>query len=128
MKSCGILAMKELAWDGDTHIVFAYQVMESQAAKVGGLNAKILEGLCCRVNLLVNELSLNLICRKRRPPQGLVKDFCDRFENSLGNIDMTAVFDDLTVYEFRNFCSRIILGPIEFVSLGGSAVIVTHLL
>lgn len=46
--------------------------MESKVCKLSWLYSKIFEGLCSRINDLVNELALNLVFCDHRPPKRLV--------------------------------------------------------
>lgn len=72
--------------------------MEQQAAEISWLDAKILEGLRRRVNLLVNKFPFDLVGRRDRPPKELVQDAGNRLEDELRDIDVSAMLDDLLVY------------------------------
>ena len=79
-----------------------HQVVVSQARDVSWLHAQIRKCLCCRVNDLVDELPLDFIARRDRPPEKLVENLGSGFQKHLWEVDMTPALDDLFVYQFRD--------------------------
>ena len=103
-----------------------YEVVVDEVADLTRLDAKILECLCCVVDDLVMELSLNLVGRRDGPPQQLVQETSDGLENGLGHIDVSALLVNFPVHKLSNLGRRIILRPIELESLRGGGVVVEH--
>jgi len=102
--------------------------MKRQTAQLRRLNPQILERLRCRINLLVNELPLYLISGQDRPPERLVQKTSNRLQDRLGEIDMSAVLDDFTVYQLGDLGGGVVLGPVQLICLRGSGVILEHFL
>ena len=102
--------------------------MESQVGKLRRLNAKILEGLRRRVDMLVDELPLNLIRRHGVPPDVLVEVVRDGLQQRLGNVEVSAVLDDLAVNQFGNLARRVFLWSVQLIGLAGGVVVVQHAL
>ena len=102
--------------------------MESKLAQLSRLNAKVLERLGRRVNVLVHELPLNLVGGHDRPPEVLVQVVSHGLEHGLGQVDVTSVLDDFAVHQLRNLSRRVVLGSVELVSLSHGAVVVQHML
>ena len=100
--------------------------MESQVAKLSRLDSKVLECLCLFVNDLVNEFSFNLISGHSVPPEELVEVVGHWFQQALGNIDMTAMFDDFLVYEFGDLGSGVVLWTVQFIGLRSGIVVLEH--
>lgn len=125
--SCGILSTGKLA---DVHIlgrIETYQVVEGQVGQVGRLvHTQILEGLGRGVDLLVMEFPLDLIGRRGVPPQVLVKVVGEGLQNRLGEVEVAALLDNLTVHQLGDLGSRVVLGAVELVGLTNRALVVQH--
>lgn len=102
--------------------------MVGEVGDVNGLHAEILECLGLRVDDLVHELTLNLISGQGVPPQGLVQDTSDGLENSLGNVDVSALLEDFLVHKLSNLSHAVLLGSVQFVGLASGGVVVKQLL
>lgn len=76
--------------------------MEGEIAQLGWFDSEIFKGLCRRVDLLIDELSLDFIGRHSWPPQHLVEDIGHWLENTLWDVDVPPVLDDLPVDQFAN--------------------------
>lgn len=98
--------------------------MEGKVADLSRLDSKILECLRIRVDLLVNELPLHLIGTDGGPPEELVEIIGHWLQQGLGNVDVTAVLDDLTVNKLGNLRGGVVLRAVELKSLPSSSVIV----
>ena len=102
--------------------------MKSKTAELCRLDPKVFKSLCLWINLLINELSLNIIGRQYWPPESLVEQAGGWFEDGLGNIDVTTLLDNFFVYQLGKFCCLVVLWTVQLVSLFGSAVILKHFL
>lgn len=101
--------------------------MEGQVGQIGGLvHTEVLEGLGGRVNHLVNELALHLVGGQGVPPQELVGVVREGLEESLGDVDVTALLDDFTVDQLGDFGGGVVLGAVQLEGLAGGAVIMQH--
>jgi hypothetical protein len=98
--------------------------MERQVANFSRLNAKVLEGLRRRVDLLVDEFPFNLVRRESRPPDELVQVVSSRLEKYFGNVDVAALLNDFTVDKLSNLGRRILLRTIQLEGLRSSVVVV----
>lgn len=102
--------------------------MESQARDVSRLDVEILERLRRGINLLIDELSLNLLLRHDVPPDQLVQPVRDGLEDGARHVDVAAVLDDFLVDELGNLLGGVELRSVEFEGLGRGAIVVEHLL
>lgn len=106
----------------------AYKVVVGEVCDVSGLNTKILEGLGLGVNDLVHELALDLVGRESVPPERIVKHTSNRLEESLGDVQVSALLEDFLINKFGDLPHGVLLRSIQFEGLSGSAVVVEHLL
>lgn len=101
-----------------------YQVEVSESADLSGLNVQIFEGLGRGINLLINELTLNLISGKSGPPKVLVEVVSGRLQDDLWDVDMATVLNDFLVDELSDFGSRVLFWTVEFECLSSGVVII----
>lgn len=106
----------------------AYQVLVGEVGDVARLDAEVLEGLRVLVNDLVVELALNLVGGAEGPPQSPVQDTKKGLHHGFGQVDVTALLDDLTVDKLRNLLHAVLLGAVELEGLAGGRVVVADLL
>lgn len=102
--------------------------MESQVSKVSWLDAEVLEGLRIWIDDLIQELTLNLVTGKDRPPKSLVKESGSWLEDSLWHVDVSAVLVDFLVDQLSDLGCGIVLWSVELVCLRGSVVVLEHFL
>lgn len=100
--------------------------MERQAAQLRRLNAQILERLRLRINHLIDVFALNLIRRYGVPPESLVEDIGNRFQDALWYVDMSSSLDDLAIHELGYLGHGVVRGPEELVGLRGGSVVLEH--
>lgn len=105
-----------------------YEIEIGERAELSRLNVQILERLGGRVNVLINELTLNLISRKSRPPQVFVEVVSSGLKNGLRNVDVAAMLDDFLVDNLGDLSSRVLLGTVKLECLRRGIVIVQHAL
>lgn len=104
-----------------------YQVVVGKVGNVTRLNAEVLEGLCLRVNDLVNKFALNFVSRHAVPPERLVENPGNRLQHSLGDVDVSPLLKNLLVHHGRNLCHAVLLGAVQFKRLTCGGVVVEHL-
>jgi len=101
----------------------AYQVVVGELADVTGLNAQVLECLCCRIDGLVDELAINVLGRQDWPPKCPIEQAGDGLQDCLRDVDMRALFEDFSVDELRDLRGRVVFRPKQLKGLGRCAVI-----
>lgn len=101
--------------------------MISEVGNVTRLNSEVLEGLCLRIDDLVEEFSLNLVSRHGMPPESFVENASHGLQYSLGDIDVSPLLEDFLINHLRNLGHSILLGAVKLESLTSGRVIVEHL-
>lgn len=125
----GMIAGEKLAVRfGVVRLQKPYQIVESQVSKVSWLNAKVLEGLRIWIDDLIQELTLDLVTGKDWPPESLVKEGGSWLKDGLWHVDVSAVLVDFLVNQLSDLSCGVVLWAVKLVCLGGSAVILNHLL
>lgn len=105
-----------------------YQILVGHAPQFNRLDAQILEALGVLVELLVNELPLNLIAGRGRPPDEAVESLGNWLHQLLGDVNVSPVLDDLLVDKFGELSHRVFARAVQLVGLGSRGVVVEHLL
>ncbi len=102
--------------------------MVSKVSKVNWLDAEILEGLGVWIDDLIDELALDLVTGKNRPPKSLVKESGGWLKDGLWHVNVSAVLVNFLVNQLSDLGHRIVLWSVKLVCLGCGAVILEHLL
>lgn len=109
-------------------VCHAYQVVIGEVGNVTRLNAEVLEGLGFRIDDLIHEFSLDLICRHCVPPESLVENLSNGLQHRLGDIEMSALLEDFLVNKVCNLSHAVLLRSVELKGLSSGGVIIEHLL
>ena len=72
--------------------------MKGKFGNIGGLDAQVFESFGRGINGLVDEFSLDLVCRCRRPPYELIEEPGDRFHDKFWNVYVSAFFENFLIY------------------------------
>lgn len=102
--------------------------MVCEVSEISRLDAQVLEGLCCGIDGLVEELAGDRVLAHGSVPQELVHQGCNRGHDLRRDVDVTSALQDFTLNELLDLCHLVLLGAVKLVCLTGSGVIVAHLL
>lgn len=97
-----------------------YQVVIGEVRDVAGLDTEIFECLGCGVNNLVQELTLNLVCRQCMPPKRPVQNAGNGLENGFRHVDMPPLFEDFLIDHGGNLTQAVLLGSVQLKRLTDS--------
>lgn len=84
--------------------ISTHQVVECETAELCGLDSKIFESLGSGVDLLVDELTLDLVGRQNGPPKSPIQQTCYWLEKTFWKVDVSSMLDNLLIYQLGDLC------------------------
>lgn len=101
------------------------QIVIRQILQIRTLNPQILQCPCIFVDSLVETFLLDLVRADARdvPPNEAVEVISKRLEEAFGEVDVSALMQDLAVYEGGDFGHAVVDRAVEFKGFRDSSVI-----